>query len=132
LGNVKVVHCFINFSIVDFPYLFSNIPASPAYGVYISKLIRYARACSAHDQFLVRGSLLKKQVEVTRVSNVSLIGNFPQSLWSLQRSYLPIQPFFGPHAVLDTDLDYGSYRLPNLEKGLTAGVIYRQGMLTPP
>jgi hypothetical protein len=39
-----------NFSIVNFPYLFSNIPASPAYGVYISQLIRYARAC---DQFLV-------------------------------------------------------------------------------
>jgi hypothetical protein len=35
-------------------------------------------------------------------------------------------------AVLDTDLDYGSYHLPNLEKGLTAGVIDRQGMLTPP
>jgi hypothetical protein len=35
-------------------------------------------------------------------------------------------------AVLDTDLDYGSYRLPNLEKGLTAGVIDRHGMLTPP
>jgi hypothetical protein len=31
-----------------------------------------------------------------------------------------------------TDLDYGSYRLPNLEKGLIAGVIDRQGMLTPP
>jgi hypothetical protein len=28
--------------------------------------------------------------------------------------------------------DYGSYRLPNLEKGLTAGVIDQQGMLTPP
>jgi hypothetical protein len=25
----------------------------------------------------------------------------------------------------DNDLDYGSYRLPNLEKGLTAGVIDR-------
>jgi hypothetical protein len=31
--------------------------ASPAYGVYISQLIRYARACSTYDQFLVRGSL---------------------------------------------------------------------------
>jgi hypothetical protein len=37
-----------------------------------------------------------------------------------------------PYSVLDTDLDYGSYRLPNLEKGLTADVINRQGMLTPP
>jgi hypothetical protein len=33
-----------NFSIVNFSYLYSNIPASPAYGVYISQLIRYARA----------------------------------------------------------------------------------------
>jgi hypothetical protein len=37
-----------NFSIVNFPYLCSNIPASSAYGVYISQLIRYARACSAY------------------------------------------------------------------------------------
>jgi hypothetical protein len=47
-----------NFSIVNFPYLCSNILASPAYGVYISQLIRYARACSKYDQFLNRGSLL--------------------------------------------------------------------------
>ena len=47
-----------NFSIVNFPYLCSNIPASPAYGVYISQLIRYAWACSTYDQFFVRGSLL--------------------------------------------------------------------------
>jgi hypothetical protein len=29
------------------------------------------------------------------------------------------------------DIDYGSYRLPNVENGLTAGVIDQQGMLTP-
>jgi hypothetical protein len=46
-----------NFSIVNFPYLCSNVPSSPAYGVYISQLIRYTRACSAYDQILVRGSL---------------------------------------------------------------------------
>jgi hypothetical protein len=43
-----------NFFIVKFPYLCSNIPASPAYGVYISQLIHYARACSAYHQFLLR------------------------------------------------------------------------------
>jgi hypothetical protein len=48
----------LNFSIVNFPYLCSNIPVSSAYGVYISQLIRYARACSTYDQFLVRGSIL--------------------------------------------------------------------------
>jgi hypothetical protein len=51
-----------NFSIVNFPYLYSNIPYSPAYGVYISQLIRYARACSTCDQFLVRGSLLTNKL----------------------------------------------------------------------
>jgi hypothetical protein len=49
---------YFNFSIVNIPYLCSNILASPAYGVYISQLIRYARACSTYDQFLVRGNLL--------------------------------------------------------------------------
>jgi hypothetical protein len=56
---------------------------------------------------------------------------------------LPIQPFFGPHALwyvscqslsrsLHSDLYYGSCCLSNLEIGLTAGVSGRQGMLTPP
>jgi hypothetical protein len=40
---------------VIFPYTRSNIPLSPGYGVYISQLIRYARACSTYDQFLRRG-----------------------------------------------------------------------------
>jgi hypothetical protein len=32
----------------------SNIPASPAYGVYISQLIRYARTSSNYSDFLKR------------------------------------------------------------------------------
>jgi hypothetical protein len=31
-----------NFLIVNFPFICSNIPAAPAYGVYISELIRYS------------------------------------------------------------------------------------------
>jgi hypothetical protein len=53
---------YFNFSIVNFPYLCSNIPASPAYGVYILQLIRYARDCTTNNQFLVRGNLLTKKV----------------------------------------------------------------------
>jgi hypothetical protein len=30
--------------------------------VYISQLIRYARACSTYDQFLARGSLLTNKL----------------------------------------------------------------------
>jgi hypothetical protein len=51
-----------NFSIVNFPYLCSNTPASSAYGVYISQLIRYSRACLMYDQFLIRGSLLTNKL----------------------------------------------------------------------
>jgi hypothetical protein len=32
-----------NFKIINFPNICSNIPASPAYGVYISQLIRYGQ-----------------------------------------------------------------------------------------
>ena len=39
-----------NFHITNFPFLSSNIPSSPAYGVFISQLIRYARACSSYEQ----------------------------------------------------------------------------------
>jgi hypothetical protein len=34
-----------NFPIVKFPFICSNITAAPAYGVYISQLIRYSRTC---------------------------------------------------------------------------------------
>jgi hypothetical protein len=39
----------------------SNIPASPAYGVYISQLIRYARASSNYSDFSETSSLSEKQ-----------------------------------------------------------------------
>ena len=41
-----------NFKIMNFPNMRSNIPASPAYGVYTSQLIRYARASSNYSDFL--------------------------------------------------------------------------------
>ena len=43
-----------DFTIVNFPYLDSNIPKRPAYGVYISQLVRYARICSCKYDFTHR------------------------------------------------------------------------------
>jgi hypothetical protein len=40
----------------------SNIPVSLAYDIYISQLIRYARACSSYDQFLILRSLLTNKL----------------------------------------------------------------------
>ena len=43
-----------NFHVTNFPFLSSNIPSSPAYGVFISQLIRYAWACSSYECFILR------------------------------------------------------------------------------
>ena len=51
-----------NFPIVNFPFLCSNIPSSPAYGVYVSQLIRYARASNQYESFLTRGVLFTNKL----------------------------------------------------------------------
>ena len=47
-----------DFPIVNVIYLSSNIPESPAYGVFVSQLIHYARVCSKYEDFLFRGYIL--------------------------------------------------------------------------
>jgi hypothetical protein len=51
-----------NFKIINFKNMSSNIPASPAYGVYISQLIRYARASSNYSDFLKRHLHLRNRL----------------------------------------------------------------------
>ena len=61
-----------NFKIINFPNMSSNIPASPACGVYISQLIRYARTSSNYSDFLkhhlhLRNRLLDQGYEKIRL-----------------------------------------------------------------
>ena len=51
-----------NFSIVNFPFICSNIPAAPEYGVYISQLIQYSRACGSYQDFFDKGLLLIRKL----------------------------------------------------------------------
>ena len=51
-----------NFHITNFPFLSSNIPSSPAYGVFISQLIRYARDCSSYECFILRARRLSSKL----------------------------------------------------------------------
>ena len=46
----------------NFPFLSSNIPSSPAYGVFISQLIRYSRACSSYECFILRARRLSSKL----------------------------------------------------------------------
>ena len=51
-----------NFNITTFRFLKSNIPSSQAYGVFISQLIRYARACSSYEFFILWAARLSSNL----------------------------------------------------------------------
>ena len=62
------------FHIVNFPFMSSNIPSAPAYGVYASQLVRYAHCCSNYSDFLICHRALVKRFlsqgyKVNRLSN---------------------------------------------------------------
>ena len=58
-----------NFHIVNFLHMVSNIPTKPAYGVFISQLIRYLRVCGNYQQFKTNltSRLLKQGFDYTRL-----------------------------------------------------------------
>jgi hypothetical protein len=49
-----------NFAIVNFSFICRNIPAVPAYGISLSQLKRYFRACNSYHDFLESGLLLTR------------------------------------------------------------------------
>ncbi|KAK3090002.1 hypothetical protein FSP39_008377 [Pinctada imbricata] len=51
-----------DFSIINFPFLSSNIPSSPAYGVFISHLIHYARASTKYTDFVLTARRLSDKL----------------------------------------------------------------------
>ena len=146
-----------NFHITNFPFLSSNIPSSPAYGVFISQLIRYARACSSYECFILRArrlssKLLKQGYLVERLKSSfrkfygrygDLIQQYEVSLsrmlndiLTLDQQWLPNQSDFPP-------ISWPWYRLwpsPNYEWfpwsicngcGMPAGNAYPSGHLVP-
>jgi hypothetical protein len=52
----------LNFPIVNFPFICRNIQTAPAYGVYISQLIWYSRACGSYPDFLDTALLLTRKL----------------------------------------------------------------------
>ena len=75
-----------NFHITNFPFISSNIPTSPAYGVFISQLIRYTRACSSYRCFILRA---------TRLSNMLLEQGYVK-----ERFKLSLRKFYGRYGDL--------------------------------
>ena len=86
------------FNITNFPFLSSNIPTSPAYGAFLSQLIRYVRACSSYRYFIRRA---------TRLSNKLLEQGYVN-----ERFKSSLRKFYGRYGYLIKQYDvYLSQRL---------------------
>ena len=73
-----------NFKIINFPNMCSNIPSSPAYGVYISQLIRYARASSNYSDFLKRHLYLRNRLLDQGYEKIRLVRSLKKVLFRYQ------------------------------------------------
>jgi hypothetical protein len=68
----------------NFPNMCSNIPASPAYGVYISQLNRYARASSNYSDFLTRHLYLRNRLLDQGYKTIRLIRSLKKFMFRYQ------------------------------------------------
>ena len=73
-----------NFKIIYFPNMCSNIPASPAYGAYISQLISYARASSNYYDFLKRHLHLRNRLLDQGYEKIRLIRSLKKFIFRYQ------------------------------------------------
>ena len=73
-----------NFKIINFPNMCSNIPASPAYGVDISQLIRYARASSNYSDFMKRHLHLRNRLLDQGYKKIRLIRSLKKFIFRYQ------------------------------------------------
>ena len=62
-----------NFEIINYPDLSGNIPEWPAYGIYISQVIRYAKTCYQTKDFIDRIRLLFNKLRKKRFSKERLL-----------------------------------------------------------
>ena len=115
LCSSNIPRCFLdfafkrddfNFHITNFQILSSNIPSLPAYGVFISQLIRHAIACSTYKwMFYSRAAWLSNKAFRAGICKGTFEIVCKEVLWSERGSY---QTTRGPlsrmlHDILDDD-----------------------------
>jgi hypothetical protein len=80
-----------------------NIPTAPEYGVYISQLIRYSRACGSYQDLRDRGLLLQRKVLNQGFLLVKLKSSFRKFYvrhrWSLRIICVTNNPRYVPLVV---------------------------------
>ena len=95
-----------DFDTVNFPFLSSNIPSGPCYGVYISQLIRYARCCSYYDDFKKCHKMLVEML-------VSHGHQYERLRNSLKKFYCKYQGLIVKYQSLVSDIGTHSLRIHN-------------------
>ena len=65
-----------DFEIVNFPFLDGDVPRSTSYGVYISQLIRFARASSYVANFNTRNKLLTQKLLKQAIGIINFAKHF--------------------------------------------------------
>ena len=131
-----------NFHITYFPFLSSNIPTSPAYGVFISQLIRYARACSSYGCFILRAMRLSNKLleqgyvkERLKSSLRKFYGRYGDLIkqYEVSLSQMLNDILWPDHIQWQPLLISTFYRiLSGFHRTFAKGVACRQGTLTPP
>ena len=76
-----------DFRVVNFPHMDSNIPANPAYGIYISQLVRYARICTSKTDFLHRLRQVSSRLHRQGFKSAFLLRSLTKFLAILQPSW---------------------------------------------
>ena len=98
-----------DFKIVNYPNLGGDVPRATSYGVYISQLIRYARACTSVEDFsdrnrVITEKLLKQGYRYDKLRktfakfyhrNLNLINKYKCNLKSLLRQGIAHPEFYG-------------------------------------
>ena len=69
--NIYDIRDDFDFEIVNFPFLDGDVPRSTSYGVYISQLIRFARASSHVADFTTHNKLLTRKLLKQGIINLA-------------------------------------------------------------
>jgi len=98
-----------NFAIVNFPFICSNIPAAPAYGEYLSQLIRYSRAWGSHQDVHDRGLLLTRKI----LNQALILFKLKSSLRKFYRRHDLVDCYGISVSQMTTDMFHLSYADPS-------------------
>ena len=86
--------------IVNYPHMDSNIPSKPAYGVFISQLIRYLRVCGNYQHFVYRSVQITTRLQRQGFDYVVLCNTFKKFL---QRHPIVLRKYQRSHRQMIED-----------------------------